>query len=95
MPHTYICICIGIYLAVISLAAAVLTARDKRAARKGSRRISEATLLIVAAIGGAVAMLATMKAIRHKTRHKRFMLGIPAMIALQIAAAVLVRRHLR
>jgi uncharacterized membrane protein YsdA (DUF1294 family) len=80
---------IGIYLAVISLVAIILTAHDKRAARKGSQRISEATLLIVSAIGGSVAMLTMMRAIRHKTKHKRFMVGIPVIIVLQIAVAVL------
>jgi uncharacterized membrane protein YsdA (DUF1294 family) len=80
---------IGIYLATISFVAAILTAHDKRAAKHGSRRISEATLLIVSAIGGSVAMLAMMKAIRHKTKHKRFMVGIPVMIILQIAVAAL------
>jgi len=81
---------IGIYLAVISLIAVILTFHDKRAAKRGARRISEATLLAVSAIGGSVAMLGVMRAIRHKTKHKRFMVGIPVMIILQIAVAVLI-----
>lgn len=52
------------------------------------RRIPEKTLLIISALGGSVAMLITMRAIRHKTQHMKFMLGIPAIIVAQCAAAV-------
>jgi uncharacterized membrane protein YsdA (DUF1294 family) len=79
-----------IYLAVISLLAIEVTLFDKRAAKKNSRRVQERTLLLVAAIGGSVAMLVTMRMIRHKTKHLKFMLGIPVIIVLQIAAALLI-----
>jgi len=61
---------------------------DKSSAKKGRRRVKESTLLIVAALGGSLAMLLTMLAVRHKTKHAKFMVGIPVIIALQIAAAV-------
>ena len=76
------------YLAAISLLAVILTIRDKSAAKKYKWRIKERTLLIVAALGGSVAMFMTMRAIRHKTKRAKFMVGIPAIIVLQIAAAV-------
>jgi uncharacterized membrane protein YsdA (DUF1294 family) len=79
-----------IYLAVISLLAIGITLFDKRAARKNARRVKERTLLFVAALGGSVAMLVTMRMIRHKTKHLKFMLGIPVIIVLQIAAALLI-----
>lgn len=52
------------------------------------RRVPEKTLLIISALGGSIAMLITMRAIRHKTQHAKFMVGIPVIILLQCAAAV-------
>ena len=51
-------------------------------------RTRESTLLLLSALGGSVAMLATMLIIRHKTKHVKFMLGIPLMILLQAAAVI-------
>ena len=48
----------------------------------------EKTLLIIAALGGSIAMLITMRTIRHKTQHMKFMVGIPAIIVLQCALVV-------
>ena len=73
------------YLLIISLLAVVLTVYDKNAAVTGKWRISERTLLTVAALGGAVAMLLVMKFIRHKTLNRKFMLGLPLIIVLQFA----------
>ena len=81
---------IAIYLAAISLLAIILTIHDKRAARQRKWRVRESTLLLVAALGGSVAMLMTMRIIRHKTKHAKFMVGIPVIIALQIALAAVV-----
>ena len=80
---------IWIYFALISLIAIILTLRDKSVARKGKWRVKESTLLLVSALGGSIAMLLTMRAVRHKTQHKKFMVGIPAMIALQIVAVAI------
>ncbi len=75
-----------IYLALISLVAIVVTCYDKIAAKHRPRhRTPEATLLFISALGGSVAMLATMFIIRHKTKHAKFMVGIPVIIALQAA----------
>ena len=68
------------YITAVSLLSIVLTVYDKSAARRGFGRIKESTLLLVAALGGSVAMLATMRLIRHKTKHARFMFGIPVII---------------
>ena len=78
-----------IYFIAISLVTAVITAIDKYKAKKGAFRISEATLFFLAAIGGALAEYATMRLIRHKTLHKRFMIGLPFIIILQIIAIIL------
>lgn len=73
-----------IYLAVISLLSVGVTAADKSFARKiGHRRVPESTLLLYAAFGGSAAMLITMLLIRHKTKHVKFMLGIPLILLFQ------------
>lgn len=78
-----------IYLAVISIIAIIVTCYDKVAATKRPRhRTPEATLLLISALGGSVAMFITMQIIRHKTKHAKFMIGIPVIILLQIAAIV-------
>ena len=78
----------AIYLAVISLVAVILTIHDKRAARRYRWRVRESTLLLIAVLGGTAAMLVTMLLIRHKTKHIKFMVGLPVIIALQLAGAV-------
>ena len=79
------------WLALISLIGVILTVYDKIAAKKRPRsRIPEKTLLLVAALGGAVPMYLTMLLIRHKTQHKKFMIGLPVIILLQIIAVGIV-----
>lgn len=82
--------CLIIYLLLISVVAFVITIVDKSRARRNMRRISESALLTVSAIGGSVAMYLTMQAIRHKTKHVKFMLGLPIIILFQIVAVVYV-----
>lgn len=77
-----------IYFALISVVAIVITAEDKYAAVKNRRRIPEATLMIVGLFGGATAMLVTMKVIRHKTKHIKFMVGLPLEIAVHAAVVL-------
>ncbi len=73
------------YLAVISLLAAALTVYDKLAAKTlPGRRIPERVLMGTALLGGAAAEYITMKLIRHKTRHKKFMTGLPLITALHV-----------
>lgn len=83
---------LAIYLAVISLVAIIMTVSDKRRARQHRWRISEAALLLVSALGGSVAMLITMLVIHHKTKHIKFILGIPLIIVAQIALALVLWR---
>lgn len=72
------------YFLIINIFAAVLTVLDKNRAKKHKWRVPEATLLTVSALGGSLAMYITMRAIRHKTKHLKFMAGIPVIIFLQI-----------
>ena len=73
---------------LIGLASIIITAYDKAAAKKRKRRIPEQVLFFWAGIGGALPMLLTMKIINHKTRHKRFMLGLPAIIIAHTVLAI-------
>jgi len=58
---------------------------DKQKARRKSRRISEATLLLSAALMGGVGALLGMHAFRHKTKHMKFKIGVPLLLILNIA----------
>lgn len=83
-----LCKALLIYIAVLSLLAVLYTAADKRRAQTHRWRVPEATLWGVAALGGAAAMWLTMQAIRHKTRHRSFMVGLPLLALLQLALLV-------
>lgn len=73
------------YFAAISLWSVAVCIFDKRRAKKHGRRVPERTLLFLCALGGSLAMYITMRLIRHKTRHKKFMIGIPVIMVLQAA----------
>jgi len=79
-----------IYFLMISLASAIITAVDKRNAIKGKRRIPEDFLMTLGLVGGALSELLTMKLIHHKTRHKKFMIGLPIETAFHIAVMILI-----
>jgi uncharacterized membrane protein YsdA (DUF1294 family) len=84
-----------IYLAAVNFISVIVTIYDKKRARAGKWRVPEATLLTLAALGGSPMMYLTMRVVRHKTRKKKFMLGIPAIFFFQaaaVAAICLVRR---
>ena len=83
-----------IALGAMNLVTFAVYAYDKHIARqnRGKRRVPERTLLLLGALGGAPAMLLTMLLIRHKTRHLKFMLGLPLLILLQCAAVILILR---
>lgn len=66
-----------------SLLAVCLTVYDKYAAKRKKARIPEKTLFLTALFGGSLAMLFTMLVIRHKTCHKRFMVGLPVITLTQ------------
>jgi uncharacterized membrane protein YsdA (DUF1294 family) len=78
-----------LYLAIISLIAVIVTCYDKIAAKRfPGHRTREKTLFLLSALGGSVAMFVTMQIIHHKTKHKSFMIGIPLIIAAQVALIV-------
>lgn len=76
------------WLVAGSLLAAAVTVYDKWAAvHRPRHRVPERQLWLIAALGGSVAMLVTMRLVRHKTGHRRFMIGLPLLIAAQAALA--------
>lgn len=75
---------IFIWIGVISAVSVILTVYDKIAAKTGNRRIAEKTLMLLGLLGGAAAMLITMLIIHHKTRHAKFMIGLPVELILHI-----------
>lgn len=81
-----------IYFLIINAVGLLLMLADKRMAQKKLWRIPESTLMLTAAIGGSIGSLAGMYLFRHKTRHLKFTLGIPAILILQIAVLFLLTR---
>ena len=77
-----------LYLLLINAAAFLLMLVDKHKARKKRWRIPERTLIGSALLGGSVGALLGMYTFRHKTRHLKFTLGVPAILFAQIALAV-------
>jgi uncharacterized membrane protein YsdA (DUF1294 family) len=78
-----------IYIAAVCFAAFVMCVYDKRAAIKKRRRISEKALFAISILGGAAGMLAGMLLVRHKTKHWYFMVFIPLLVVLHVAAVLL------
>ena len=76
------------YLLAVNIATLFLYGFDKYKAKKGQWRISEATLLTMATIGGSIGTWAGMRIWHHKTMHKRFKYGIPLIIIMQVALTV-------
>ena len=76
-----------IYLLIINAVGFALMLIDKQKARRGRWRIPEATLMTIAAIGGSVGSLFGMYTFRHKTKHIKFTIGIPAILAGQLLLA--------
>lgn len=73
-----------LYLLIINAVGFLLMLVDKFKAKKNLWRIPEATLMLVAAIGGSVGSLIGMYLVRHKTKHPKFTLGIPLILAVQL-----------
>lgn len=73
------------YYVLVNAAAFFAFGEDKRRAIQRKWRIRESTLMALAAAGGALGAFAGMRIFHHKTRHRKFSLGIPALLTVQIA----------
>ncbi len=77
------------YLLASNLLTFVIYGIDKYKARHNHWRVREASLLLLAAVGGSIGALLAMKVFRHKTQHKKFRYGVPAILLVQLAIAAL------
>ena len=75
-----------IYLLIINAAGFLVMTIDKLYAKKNMWRIPERTLLGVAAFGGSIGVWAGMYTVRHKTKHLKFVIGVPLILLCQIGA---------
>ncbi|MCM1174102.1 MAG: DUF1294 domain-containing protein [Blautia sp.] len=80
---------IVLYLAIINLTGFAMMGIDKRKARKRAWRIPEATLFVIALVGGSLGTTIGMHLFHHKTRHWYFLYGMPAILFLQIAIVII------
>lgn len=80
---------IVIYLAAINVITFIMFGADKARAAKGRWRISESALILAALLGGSTGALAGMRIFHHKTKHRKFTIGIPVILALQIILMVI------
>lgn len=72
------------YLILVNVIAFITIYIDKRKAIKHKWRIKESTLFLLSVIGGSLGTLLGMYTFRHKTKHKKFTLGIPLILIIQI-----------
>ena len=82
-----------IWLILVNLIAFATYGMDKRKAVKGQWRIPEATLIGLALAGGPVGAYAGMKVFHHKTKHAKFTIGVPVIMAAWIAAVIFLLIH--
>ncbi|MBP5677334.1 MAG: DUF1294 domain-containing protein [Bacteroidales bacterium] len=75
-------------LAIVNMVTFIAYGLDKWKARRNRWRIPEAVLLWLAVLGGSPAALIAMHLFRHKTLHKKFRYGVPAILFIQITIAV-------
>ena len=79
---------IAAYLFIINAVGFLLMLADKRKAQKNKWRIPESTLMATAALGGSIGVLGGMYTVRHKTKHLKFTMGVPLILAAQIMLAL-------
>lgn len=81
------------YLLLINAVGFLFMLIDKHKAKKDAWRISEATLMGIAAIGGSLGSLIGMYQFRHKTKHKKFTIGIPTLLILHTALLLMAHHY--
>ena len=87
--HSYL----AYYLLAINVVTFIVYGIDKYKAKKAKWRIPEATLLLLAVLGGSIGAWMGMKVWHHKTMHKKFKYGIPAILLIQIALMAYLHIH--
>ena len=82
-----------IYLIVINFVTFLIYGIDKLKAKRGKWRIPESVLLTLAGVGGSIGALFGMWAFRHKTKHKKFTIGVPLILAAQVALLIAIWKY--
>lgn len=88
--HSPLLIILIVYLIIMNIAGFATMGIDKAKAKKGAWRIPEATLFLVAVLGGSVGSILGMQHFRHKTKHWYFTVGMPVIFFLQLALAIMI-----
>lgn len=78
-----------VYILIINIVASLTAIADKKRAERGKWRIPESTLMLLGLFGGATLEFITMKKIRHKTKHIKFMVGLPVEMFLHYVLIIL------
>lgn len=76
------------FLLLINILAYSLMGVDKANARQNKRRIPEKMLFLIAFFGGSMGSLVGMYSFRHKTKHWCFVVGMPLILILHLAAVL-------
>ena len=79
------------WLIVVSAVSVLACVYDKMISKqnRAELRVPEKTLMALSVLGGSLAMYISMQIVHHKTQHKRFMIGIPVIMALQIIGIII------
>ena len=83
-----------IYLVIVNALSFLLMLADKYKARNKLWRIPESVLLAAALLGGSLGSIIGMYGIRHKTRHPKFVIGLPLLLILNIMTVCFLFRYL-
>ena len=83
-------IIIIVYLIIMNIAGFATMGVDKSRAKKGAWRIPEATLFLVALLGGSIGSILGMQHFRHKIKHWYFVVGMPVIFFVQLALAIFI-----
>ena len=79
-----------IWLVLINFVLFLTMAIDKAKAKRDKRRVPEATLFLMALLGGSIGGIAGMYCFRHKTKHMSFVIGFPAILVLELALVIFI-----
>ncbi len=74
----------GYYFLIINILSFITMYIDKRRAKERKWRIPEGRLFLLAVLFGSIGVLAGMRVFRHKTKHMKFIIGIPCIIIIQV-----------
>ena len=74
-----------LYVIIVNIVGFAMMGIDKRKAKRGAFRIPEANHFLTALVGGSIGCIAGMYTFRHKTKHKSFVFGMPAILIVQLA----------